>query len=316
MIARIREPFELEQQSVLLGASIGIALFPEHGNCASVLLQHADVAMYTAKKRGDDVGIYHARLDRHSFLEMSLKNDLLDGIKKREFVVYFQPKLDLRTGRLTGAEALVRWEHPRSGLLGPEQFISLAERAGFIAPLTELVLMQAGQYYRSDLDGSDNLRVAVNLSPISLRDEALPARIETLLARIGWSPQCLDLEITESAILQNPRQARDILNALKAMGIGIAIDDFGTGYSSLSNLRQLPVTELKIDRSFVSQVMTNSNDCAIVSATIRMAHDLGLKVTAEGVGSPGIAARLIDMDCDIIQGYLLSTPVPWEEFLS
>ncbi len=316
MIARIRKPFELEQQSVLLGASIGIALFPDHGNYASVLLQHADVAMYAAKKHGDDVGIYHARLDRHSFLEMSLKNDLLDGIKKQEFVVYFQPKLDLRTGRLTGAEALVRWEHPRSGLLGPDQFISLAERAGFIDPLTELVLAQSGQCYRSDLEGSDDLRIAVNLSPVSLRDEALPARIETLLARIGWSPQCLDLEITESAILQNPRQARDILNALKSLGIGIAIDDFGTGYSSLSNLRQLPVTELKIDRSFVSQMMTNSNDSAIVSATIRMAHDLGLKVTAEGVESQGIAARLIDMNCDIIQGYVLGKPMPWEDFLS
>ena len=316
MIGLIRRPYLLDQQSVRLGASIGVAQFPEHGKDASELLQHADVAMYAAKKRGDDVGIYSPELDRHSFLEMSLKNDLLDGIEKREFVVYFQPKLDLRTGRISAAEALVRWEHPRSGLLGPDLFISLAERSGFIGPLTDLVLEQVGKVFCSDLRTGDKLRIAVNLSPVSLRDDALPARIEALLEKVGWSPRHLDLEITESAILQSPRQAGEILMAMKSMGVGIAIDDFGTGYSSLSNLKQLPVTELKIDRSFISHMMTDSNDFAIVSATLRMAHDLGLKVTAEGVENKIVATRLIEMGCDTLQGYLLGKPMPWDEFLA
>ena len=301
--------FEVDGFALDVEASIGIACFPEHGGDPDVLLQHADIAMYVAKAHGTGVEVYDPENDRHSRRRLTLLSDLRRAIAEKQLELYYQPKLDLRTGKVHSVEALVRWDHPEFGRISPDDFVPMAEHTGLIRPLTEFVLEEAVAQARLWADLGHDLPVAVNLSARCLHDADLPVRISTLLDRHGVSPRHLELEITESAIMADATRARRILDVLHKMGLWLAIDDFGTGYSSLAYLQRLPVSEIKVDKSFVTTMTTSQSDRMIVQSTIALASNLGLKVTAEGVETEGVRDQLVAAGCDFLQGYLLSRPL-------
>jgi diguanylate cyclase (GGDEF)-like protein len=307
-------PFVLEEIADELAldveASIGIAMFPEDGEDVATLIQRADVAMYVAKETHSGHELYAGERDRHSATQLAMLGDLRRGIAEGELVLVYQPKAELDTGRVVAAEALVRWNHPRLGLVMPDQFVAAAERTGLIGPLTLAVLDEAlGQLSRWREEGFD-LTVAVNLARRNLLDPRFHEDAAELLAKWGIAPGGLELEITESSIMADPARAADCLLKLNGMGIKLALDDFGAGYSSLSHLKRLPVAEIKIDKSFVSNMLRDDSDRAIVRSTIELAHNLGLEVTGEGVESEELWAALRALDCDIAQGYYVSRPVP------
>jgi diguanylate cyclase (GGDEF)-like protein len=314
---RIREalqaPVQLRGLSVHIDASVGIAVFPDHGTDVEELLQRADVAMYAAKGGGPSHCVYSAQHDPYSPERLAMISELREAIDDGSLEVHYQPKADLRTGHVAGVEALVRWRHPERGLIAPDEFIPLAEHTGLITPLTVHVLTAALAQCRAWSDAGIPLDVAVNLSPRNLAEAELPELVARLLAEAGVGPDRLKLEITESSIMADPLRARDVLTRLDAMGVGLAIDDFGTGYSSLSYLSELPVNEIKIDRSFVRNMQTSSGDAFIVRATIDLGRNLGLVVVAEGVEDEEMWARLGELGCDTAQGYFLSRPVPAAE---
>ncbi|MDQ1373567.1 MAG: hypothetical protein QOJ09_905, partial [Actinomycetota bacterium] len=293
--------------------SIGVALAPEHGTDIDILLQRADVAMYMAKETHTGTRLYTPDKDPNSRRRLTLLSDLRAAIENRELVLHYQPKADLRSREIHDVEALVRWIHPDLGLIPPNDFIPLAERSGLIAPLTEYVLTEAIDRAADwRLRGID-LRVAVNLSVRSLMDLELPNRVAAMLAVAGLPAAYLELEITESTIMADPVRAMRVLQPLADMGVRLSIDDFGTGYSSLAYLRQLPIAEIKIDRSFVAAMTTSENDAVIVRSTVEMAKNLGLEVVAEGVETPDVELALDRLGCDYMQGYLLSRPLPADE---
>jgi diguanylate cyclase (GGDEF)-like protein len=310
----LERPFVLEGHNFDIGVSIGIALYPEHGEEADVLLRRADVAMYVAKRAGIAQAIYAAEQDPNSADRLALISELRRAIEHDELALYVQPKLDLRSGRVSGVEALVRWVHPRRGLVAPDQFIPLAEQTGLIRSLSRWVLDAALRQCRDWQSAGLRIPVAVNLSMRDLHDLALPDIVAELLATRGVAPDRLRLEITESSLMVDPARAMLIVGRLHAMGVRISIDDFGTGYSSLAYLKQLAVDELKIDRSFVRQLATDGSDAAIVRSTIALAHDLGLTVVAEGVEDRATWDLLAAYGCDSTQGYLVSRPLPASEF--
>ncbi|HEY0583324.1 MAG TPA: EAL domain-containing protein, partial [Chloroflexota bacterium] len=277
------EPFALGGLQLEIDASIGMALSPEHGSDADSLLRHADVAMYVAKRGATGHALYTADQDQHSPMRLAMVSELRRAIDQDELSLYFQPKVSLRDGTVTCAEALVRWTHPRHGLLGPDQFVPIAEQTGLVRPLArwvlEAALRQCNRWRQEGLD----LAVAVNLSMRNLHDPEVVDTIRQLLARWGIPPARLVIEITESSLMADATRALDVLGRLRVMGVGISIDDFGTGYSSLAYLKRLPVHELKIDKSFVANLAHDDNDAAIVRSTVGLAHDLGLTVVAEGV---------------------------------
>jgi diguanylate cyclase (GGDEF)-like protein/PAS domain S-box-containing protein len=309
LLSRLQAPFSVEGQPVVVGASIGTAFSPEHGIEGNTLMRRADVAMYVAKRTGSGYSIYEAEQDRNSPDRLSLIGELRRAIDEGELVLYYQPKFDLHNGELSGVEALVRWEHPLRGLMAPDQFIPIAEQAGLIDPLTRWVLraamIQASAWERIGLD----VPVAVNLSMRSLHDEQLPDKVDELLRSARTPARLLVLEITESTLMIDPPRTRAILERLRAMGIKIAIDDFGTGHSSLAYLKRLPADQVKIDRSFVKDVVTDSTDRLIVRATVDLAHGLGLRVVAEGVQDELTRAQLAELGCDEAQGYYLGRPM-------
>jgi diguanylate cyclase (GGDEF)-like protein len=309
----LEEPFTIHGLALQMEASVGIALYPDHGGDVQSLLQRADVAMYVAKEHPSGCEVYTRERDEYSPDRLTLLTELRRAIDRGELVLHYQPKADLRSGEISGVEALVRWEHPERGMIPPDEFIPPAQKTGVIAPLTMFVLDEALRQCRTWALQGMELCVAVNLSTRNLLDVHLPDTVGELLARWEVSPALLELEITESTILADPVRAMQILSRLDEMGVRIAIDDFGTGYSSLAYLKRLPVDELKIDKSFILGMEENENDSVIVRSTIDLGRNLGLRVVAEGVETAKAWNRLNSLGCDIAQGYYLSPPVPAEK---
>jgi diguanylate cyclase (GGDEF)-like protein len=306
----LRAPFVLEGVALDLEASIGLALYPGHGDDVETLLQRADVAMYVAKEEHSGCELYSVERDHYSPARLALVAELRRAIDEGELLLYYQPQAELGSGRVVSVEALVRWQHPERGLLSPNEFIPLAERTGLIRELTLFVLEAALTQLRAWHDEGLELSVAVNLSARDLLDLELPETVLGLLARYQLPAGRLQLEITESVILADPMRARLVLSRLSAMGVQLAIDDFGSGYSSLAYLKRLPVGEIKIDRSFVMNMERDERDAAIVRSTLELARNLGLSVVAEGVENEQIWSDLAQLRCDVAQGYFLGRPMP------
>jgi diguanylate cyclase (GGDEF)-like protein/PAS domain S-box-containing protein len=310
LMKRLESPIDLGDLRFHVNLSVGIALFPDHAADGDELLRHADVAMYAAKQMKVDYTIYNADQDSYSPERLALANDLRGAIEHDRLDLFYQPKLHLESGRIDGVEALVRWNHPVHGWILPDQIIPLAESAGLMKALTLGVLGQAlrqtAAWHKAGLD----LRVAVNLSAQSLHDEQLAAEILEMPRKCGCAPEWLELEITESAVMADAKQALTFLTRVHAMGIGLSVDDFGTGYSSLSYLKDLPVDTIKIDRSFVMHLTEKASDVSIVRSIVDLGHNLGMKVVAEGVESAAVLKILEAMGCDLIQGYHVSRPMP------
>ncbi|HHH36938.1 MAG TPA: EAL domain-containing protein [Gammaproteobacteria bacterium] len=316
IIHTVEQPFDLEGQTFVLGASIGIALFPGHGEDGHTLLRCADVAMYRAKRRRRGYAIYESGDDRHSIDYLALKRELHEAIRDKRLLLYYQPVVDLQRGVVTGVEALARWPHPRRGMLYPDDFIPLAEQTGLIRTLTIWVLEEAARQSQEWEALGLELRIAVNLSVHNLHDARFPDHIARILDVVEAHPTRLRLEITETAIMAGSSDALEVLNRLSAQGVRISIDDFGTGYSSLSYLKQLPVDEIKIDKSFVVGMAVDNNDAVIVRSTIDLAHNIGLKVVAEGVEDENTCQLLKGLHCDSAQGYYMSEPLSVEELMA
>lgn len=311
----LQRPFVIDGITLDVSASIGIALFPEHGDDTDMLLRHADVAMYQAKQSGEGFALYASEYDRHSTDRLTLIGELRRAIEQGGLVVYYQPKVDLKTLCVCGVEALVRWPHPTRGLIPPDEFIPLSEQTGLIKPLTSLVLDQAMRQFSDWRKNNLTIPIAVNLSARNLQDPSLPRQVADLLTTYQLGPSALQLEITENTIMADSVRVMEVLTTLSDMKIELSIDDFGTGYSSLGYLKRLPVTEIKIDRSFVKDMASDESDAIIVQSTIGLAHNLGLRVVAEGVEDEATLKRLIALGCDGAQGYFLSRPLPANKFL-
>ncbi len=316
LLTAVAEPLLVEGQEYHLTASIGISAFPGDGENAQTIMKHADIAMYRAKEHGkNNYQFYSSQMNLHSFERLVLERFLRHALEQDEFQVYYQPKIDLVTGCVTGMEALLRWMHPGMGMISPTKFIPLAEETGLIVPIGAWVLRAACAQNRAWQDeGLPPLRVAVNLSARQFAQDDLHALILAVLQETGLAPELLELEITESVTMDNPEHAATLLKQLKALGIRLAIDDFGTGYSSLSYLKRFPIDNVKIDRSFIKDIPDDEDDVAITQAVIAMAHSLRLKVIAEGVESEQHLAFLREHECDEAQGYLFGAPMPAHEF--
>ncbi|HEV8681837.1 MAG TPA: EAL domain-containing protein [Actinomycetota bacterium] len=308
----LEDPLMVDGLALDITASIGIAICPQHGEDVDVLLRRADVAMYVAKASHSGYEVYTVRRDRYSPGRLALAGELRRALRDNELVLHFQPKVELRSGRVAGVEALLRWHHPRRGLLPPDEFVPLAEHTGLMRPLTLYVLDAALGECRTLHDLGLPVSVSVNLSARNLSDLGLPDEVVRLLHKWDIDPRFLELEITETSLMVDPARAMDVLARLSARRIRLSIDDFGTGYSSLAFLRQLPVDEIKIDKSFVMNMLSDENDAVIVRSTIDLGRNLGLRVVAEGVESEEIWDRLAVMGCDLAQGHYLAEPMPPE----
>jgi diguanylate cyclase (GGDEF)-like protein len=306
----LRRPIALRGVAIELEASIGVALYPEHGTTVGELLQRADVAMYDAKRGRTGIATYSADRDTYTADRLGLLAELRRGIAEDELVLHYQPKVALCSGEVIGVEALVRWKHPTRGLLAPDQFVPLAERTGAVADLTRWVVDAAvAQHAEWRAEGIE-LPIAVNLAAANIVDLALPDAIGEVLDRHGVAGGMLECEISEHTVMADPVRAADVLDRLRALGVRLSLDDFGTGRSSLAYLKRLPLDEVKIDRSFVSGMTEDENDAVIVRSTIDLARNLGLSVVAEGVESAEIMAELERLRCDVAQGFHLSRPLP------
>lgn len=316
ILRSFQEPRQLGGHEFRITVSIGITVFPGHGGDAETLLRNADIAMYRAKEEGrNNYQIYTPAMNALLLERLAVESDLRHALEREEFVLYYQPQVDMKTRRITGLEALVRWEHPRRGLVPPMEFIPLAEETGLIAPLGEWVLRTACRQNKAWQDaGLPPMRVAVNLSARQFEQPGLARAIAHVLSETGLAPQYLELEITESTAMRNVDYTAGMLRELKEMGVRIAIDDFGTGHSSLGYLKRFPVDMLKIDQSFVRDLPADEHDATLASGIIAMAHELKLEVIAEGVETEEQFAFLQRQRCDEMQGYLFSKPVPTGEF--
>jgi len=306
-LAAITAPLEIEGYRLEVGASIGIAIAPDHADSPSGLLRCADVAMYEAKRHGSGFVVYEATQDPYSAERLALLTELGGAMGRGEMRVHYQPRRNLLNGELSGFEALARWEHPRLGLLGPGRFVPLAELSDVIRPLTLWVL---GTALKQRCTWNKGGRMAVNLSARHLLDDSCPEQIARVISECGAEPSMLELEITESSLIGDPDRAQAILERIRDLGVCIAIDDFGTGYSSLSHLKRLPLHKLKIDVSFVRQMLASPADGAIVDSTIGLAHQLGLSVAAEGIEDAATLDALRVHGCDEGQGYFIGYPMP------
>lgn len=320
LAARCRDaasrPVLLDGLSVVVTASVGVAEFIEADRDAVGPMRRADVAMYNAKSHHLGIELYRPELDRRTPARLSMLGDLRDAIEEGHLGVEFQPKLDLSSGIITGTEALVRWTHPVRGVVAPAEFIRVAEETGLIKQLTDLMLANGISALRTFHERGHRLGLSVNLSTHDLVDAKLTSRVQAHLEANGVEPGALTLEITESSLLIDGPRARATIDDLHALGVRLAIDDFGTGYSSLSYLRQLPVRELKIDQSFITNLLTDEQDEVIVRSTIDLGHNLGLEVVAEGVESEAVLDRLRSFGCDVAQGYCISRPLTSKRLLS
>jgi diguanylate cyclase (GGDEF)-like protein len=314
---RLAEPFPIEgliiHSTVSVGLTVSAGVLDDPAQAPTRLLREADVAMYDAKRSGLGVALYDTARHADSSGHLALVEDLRTALNEGQLVLHHQPQLDIATGAAVGVEALVRWAHPVRGLLGPGEFLPLAEVHGLMGALTEEVLAQAVAQAAAWRARGLDLHMSVNLSASNLLDAGLPARVAQLLARHQLPPECLVLEVTETVLLTDPDRSLAVVGALADLGTTVSIDDFGTGYSSLAYLRELPVTELKLDRSFTVDLLTDGRAEAIVASTIELAHRLGLRVVAEGVEDEATLRRLESLDCDTSQGYLHSRPLPADQ---
>ena len=312
--AAFDEPLTLEENTVDMGAGIGMACWPQHAADADTLLNRAEIAMYAAKRRAQGPLMYEASIDATSTQTLSLLTELRRAVDQGELRLYLQPKLILDSSRVGGAETLVRWMHPTRGLVPPMEFIPFAEQTGFIRTLTIWVFEEAARHWLALQAEGISLVLSVNLSTRDLLDPDLPQKFDALLVKHSVPAEAFCLEITESAIMDDPQRALGTLNKLSGLGFKLSIDDFGTGYSSLAYLKRLPVDELKIDKSFVMSMVEDLDDAKIVRSTIDLAHNLGLTVVAEGVETAKVWDALRELDCDEAQGYHMGKPMPATEF--
>ena len=308
-------PFLVQEMTLEVGASIGIAMYPDDGDDVDTLIQRADVAMYVAKSTFRGHEFYSHDQDTYSPTKLALLGELRTAIDNGQLAVFYQPKVDVATGAIVGAEALVRWNHPRRGFVPPDEFVSVAEHTGLLRPLTLFVLEQALRECARWRGAGFDLDVAVTLSVRNLLDVELPNDVMRLLATHALPPSAVELEITESALLADPIRTNGVLQELHRIGVGISIDDFGTGYSSLSYLRRMPVDELKIDRSFVTDMALDENAALIVRSTIDLGRNLGLRVVAEGVETQEVWEQLAGLGCHVAQGFFFGRPLASEPFL-
>lgn len=313
LLDTLRMPFTIDDTILEIDASIGIACYPQDGTNSHALLRSADVAMYDAKRRGGGVSLYNAQKDIHTPERLALMAELGNAIRENQLVLHYQPKVNLRSGEVTSFEALVRWQHPEMGLLYPDKFIPLAEMSDTIHHLTENVLQQALARQQAWREDGHNYAVAVNLSARNLIDDRCVQQLAQLLDQYKTPAGKLEMEITETALMHDPDRAVELLNQISRLGVKLSIDDFGTGYSSLSYLRRLPIDALKIDREFVTDMLHNELDAIIVRSTIALAHNLNLKVIAEGVEDEPTLQSLSHMACDTAQGYYISKPLEWND---
>jgi diguanylate cyclase (GGDEF)-like protein/PAS domain S-box-containing protein len=310
----LSKPIEVESMSLEMGASIGIALFPQHGENSHALLRCADVAMYHAKTHGENYHFYDFHLDTNSTRRLTILADLSVAIRENQLQLHFQPRIDIASGDCNGCEALLRWVHPDHGMVPPGDFIPLAEMTEIIHPLSHWVLREALRQVRVWMDQGHEIAVAVNLSARNLIDTRCPDQICDLLQEFNVPNYLLEIEITESALITDPERAMQVVQIFHDLGIHLAIDDFGTGYSSMSYLKRLPIQTLKVDRSFVKDMLTDEADAVIVRSTIGLAHSFGLNVVAEGVEDEDTLQALCNLQCEQAQGYHISRPIPAEEF--
>lgn len=314
LLQALQFPVELESGSYVVSASIGIALYPEHGDDMQSLLRRADVAMYVAKRAKQDWFLYDPQQDEHTPCHLALMADLHGALERGQMQLHYQPKLDLASDRIIGVEALMRWQHPEQGAIPPDLFIPALEQSGQIRRFTTWLLDEAIRQCAAWQEMGLELGMAVNLSMYNLRDSQMPVQL-TMLQKMWKLPVgALMMEVTESAVMNDPHHVSEVLETLTASGIHFSIDDFGTGYSSLSHLKRLPVSELKIDRSFVKDMTRDRDDEAIVRSTIDLAHNMGLRVVAEGVESREVLERLRQLGCDAVQGYYIARPMPARDF--
>ena len=312
----LERPFDIGGMSLKIGASVGLALYPEHGANSHQLLRAADVAMYRAKHHGLGVSLYDRRTDTHSADKLLLLAELSEALDEGQLVLHFQPEKELRTGRILGVEALVRWRHPKRGFLAPGEFVPLVEASELIHPFTRAVLAMAMQACRRLRREGFACQMALNLSARKLVDDRCVQDIERQLRAHQLSGEDIVVELTETAIMHDTTQVAELLDRLDRQGVGLALDDFGTGYSSLANLKRLPLDFLKVDGSFVRDMTTDEQDAIIVRSTIALAHNLGKKVIAEGVEDAAAERLLREMGCDIVQGYHLARPMPLDELIA
>ncbi len=310
ILKSLTEPFFLLNGEYTIGASIGICLYPSNGVSAEELVKNADIAMYQAKHNGkNNYQFFTTEMNDKVVKRLAFENKLYKAVEKNEFVLYYQPQTDMDFKKITGFEALIRWNLPKEGLIAPDEFIPIAEETGSIIQIGSWVMKEACSQNKSwEKAGIGNVRIAVNVSAKQFKQEGLVDLINNSLKETGLHPDFLELEITESCILENASIAIDMMHEIKEMGIHLSIDDFGVGFSSLNMLKHLPIDKLKIDRSFVNDVTTNADDATIVKSIISLAHNLGLKVIAEGVETREQLEFLRSYDCDEIQGYLLGKP--------
>jgi diguanylate cyclase (GGDEF)-like protein len=314
----LAQPYLIGKSELHSAASIGLTFYPDDGEDGETLMKNADTAMYHAKSQGrNNIQFFTTEMNQAALKRLMLDQDLRVAVETRQFELHYQPQLDSRDGRIVGVEALVRWRHPRDGLISPGEFIPVAEETGIILQLGEWVLDEACRQLRVwQDDGIKDVTMAVNLSAHQLRSPVLLTQVAHALEKHGLRGADLELEITESVAMHDPAASISQLKALRDLGVRLSIDDFGTGYSSLSYLKLLPIHTLKLDQSFVRDIETDSNDVAICTATIALAHSLGLTVIAEGVETEAQRLLLTSHQCDFMQGYLFSKPLPGEAALA
>jgi predicted signal transduction protein with EAL and GGDEF domain len=316
IVKELSLPFILSGREIVITTSIGISIYPSDGTDVESLLKHADIAMYQAKKQGrNNYQYYEKSMNADALQKLSLEGNLRNALQKGEFLLHYQPILDAKSRNVRGVEALLRWASPEMGSVAPAEFIPLAEETGLIVPIGDRVLqtacLQTKEWKRA---GFESLNISVNLSLRQFENPALLKTISAALRDAELRPENLELEITESTVMNNPEKAVAIMREIRHMGVLISVDDFGTGYSSLNYLRQLPLNALKIDRSFISNALASSSDASIISAIIILAHKLHLKVIAEGAETEDEFNFLCSEECDEVQGYLFSRPLPEDEF--
>lgn len=313
LVNSLHQPLEVEGIFIELGGSIGVAVYPQHGGTSHALLRCADVAMYAAKSQSIGVSLYDNTYDAQNPRRLAMITDLGTAIRRDQLKVYYQPRYDLQSRQWRGCEALLRWQHPTLGFIPPMEFVQFAETSDLIRPLTLLVARHAIRQLHEWQQQGLNVAVSVNLSTRNLLDVTLPDGLAALLDEYGVSPSSLELEITETALMTDPDRAMQVVERIAELGMALSIDDFGTGYSSLAYLKRLPLHALKIDRSFVMDMLDDEQDAIIVRSTIGLAHSLGLRVVAEGVETASTLEKLREFGCDEAQGYVLGKPLPPEQ---
>ena len=313
LLGSLDSAFHVDDRSLFIGATLGIANYPDHADNPQTLVQKAEIALHKAKDSGKDFVIFESKHDEGNAEKLHLANDLRNAIRDGDLELHYQPQLDLRTGKISGVEALSRWIHPIHGFIPPDTFIDIAERTGIIKQLTEWVLATAIKQCAEWQKSYGSLTMSINLSARNLHDETLGKQIARLIRHWQVIPEKICLEITETAMMADPEHAMHLLNELDNLGVKISIDDFGTGYSSLGYLKKLPVDEIKIDRSFVMNMRDDENDASIIRATVGLAHDLGLSVVAEGVENQESQDLLQALKCEYAQGYHICKPASAEE---